>query len=136
VVPSADQIKHLEMIQGVINRMGQNSFAIKGWAVTLLAAAFALAMASTSPAPGAVATGAAVAFWWMDAFFLDQERRFRGLYDKVRRMAPRVWAQEPFSMVTQAGGGWTRAAFSRTLLCFYGALVVLALGLAFRRLGG
>ena len=31
------KIKHLEMIQGVINRMAGNSFALKGWSVTLIA---------------------------------------------------------------------------------------------------
>ena len=39
----SDKLKHLEFIQGVINRMGQNSFLIKGWTVTLVAALFALA---------------------------------------------------------------------------------------------
>ena len=29
-----EQIKHLEFIQGIINRMNSNSFAIKGWAIT------------------------------------------------------------------------------------------------------
>lgn len=31
------KVSHLEMIQGVINRMAGNSFALKGWAVTLVA---------------------------------------------------------------------------------------------------
>lgn len=30
------KIRHLEMIQDIINRMAQNSFALKGWAVTLI----------------------------------------------------------------------------------------------------
>ena len=37
------KLKHLEFIQNVINRMNSNSFLIKGWAVTLIAAIFALA---------------------------------------------------------------------------------------------
>lgn len=37
------KIKHLEMIQNVISRMARNSFALKGWAVTLIAGIFALA---------------------------------------------------------------------------------------------
>jgi len=35
-----NKIKHLEMIQGVINRMASNSFALKGWAVTLVSGIF------------------------------------------------------------------------------------------------
>ena len=38
-----NKIKHLEIIQGIINRMAGNSFALKGWAVTLIAGIFALA---------------------------------------------------------------------------------------------
>ena len=37
------KLKHLEMVQGVINRMASNSFMLKGWAVTLVAGIFALA---------------------------------------------------------------------------------------------
>ena len=37
------KIKHLEMIQGVINRMASNSFLLKGWTVVLVSALFALA---------------------------------------------------------------------------------------------
>ena len=33
-----EKIKHLEFIQSVISRMSQNSFAIKGWAITLVSA--------------------------------------------------------------------------------------------------
>lgn len=36
------KIKHLEMIQGIINRMASNSFYLKGWAVTLVAGIFAI----------------------------------------------------------------------------------------------
>jgi len=34
--------KHLEFIQGVINRLSTNSFLLKGWSVVLVSALFAL----------------------------------------------------------------------------------------------
>jgi hypothetical protein len=34
---------HLELIQGVINRLSQSSFLLKGWSVVLVAALFTLA---------------------------------------------------------------------------------------------
>ena len=37
-------IAHLGFIQGIITRMGTNSFLLKGWSVTLVAAMFALAV--------------------------------------------------------------------------------------------
>ena len=38
-----DKHKYMDLVQGVINRMASNSFALKGWAVTLVAGIFALA---------------------------------------------------------------------------------------------
>ena len=37
------KLKHLEFIQGVINRLGVNSFRVKGWSVVLVSALFVLA---------------------------------------------------------------------------------------------
>ena len=46
------KIAHLQMILGVVNRMAGNSFMVKGWSVTLVAALFALAAADTNPLSG------------------------------------------------------------------------------------
>lgn len=35
--------KHLALVQGVVNRLAGNSFALKGWSVTLVSALLALA---------------------------------------------------------------------------------------------
>ena len=32
------ELKHIEMIESIIERMGQNSFALKGWTMTLIVA--------------------------------------------------------------------------------------------------
>ena len=42
------KMQHLQMIQDVITRMANNSFMLKGWAVTLIAGIFALASKDTS----------------------------------------------------------------------------------------
>lgn len=39
---SETKIRYLEMIQNIISRMASNSFALKGWAVSLIAGIFAL----------------------------------------------------------------------------------------------
>ena len=39
----AQTIKHLELIQGVVDRLANNSFAFKAWAIVLVAAVFAFA---------------------------------------------------------------------------------------------
>lgn len=78
------KIRHLEMIQGIINRLAGNSFSLKGWAVTLSAGIFVLAGKDTDKLYFLVAYIPILAFWWLDAYYLFQERLFRSLYEKVR----------------------------------------------------
>ncbi len=80
-----DKRKHLELVQGVINRMASNSFMLKGWAVTLVAGIFALAGKDTDKLYFLVAYVPIVIFWGLDAYYLLQERLYRSLYDKVRQ---------------------------------------------------
>lgn len=81
-----NKLKHLEMIQGIINRMASNSFALKGWAVTLVAGIFALASKDTDKIYFLIAYVPIVVFWFLDSYYLLQERLFRSLYGKVRQL--------------------------------------------------
>lgn len=80
------KLKHLELIQGVINRLASNSFMLKGWAVTLVAGIFVLAGKETDKLYFLVAYIPVIAFWWLDAYYLLQERLYCSLYDKVRKV--------------------------------------------------
>ena len=76
---------HLEMIQGVIERHARNSFLLKGWSFTLVAAVFLLAARGQEPALAmAVGLLPALAFWGLDAYYLRHERAFRALFNHVR----------------------------------------------------
>ena len=77
------KLKHLEMIQGVINRMASNSFHLKGWSVTLISALFALAANDTNQLFIYLAYFPCVAFWSLDGYFLWQEKMYRKLYDET-----------------------------------------------------
>lgn len=79
------KIKHLEMVQSIINRMASNSFMLKGWAVTLVAGIFALAGKDAEKLYFLVAYVPVIVFWGLDAYYLLQERLYRSLYDKVRQ---------------------------------------------------
>lgn len=89
-----DRLKHLELLQPVISRMALNSFALKGWSVTVTAGLLGLAARGANSGFAVVALYPALAFWSLDAYYLRQERRFRALYDAVRSNAQ----VEPFSM--------------------------------------
>ncbi len=78
------QLRHLDLIQAVIARMAQNSFLLKGWSVTVVAALLGLGIKEGSWALALVGYIPLVTFWGLDAYYLRQERLFRGLYDTVR----------------------------------------------------
>ena len=73
--------EELKMVQGVINRMGTNSFLIKGWAITLVVATLLL---KGSIYQYFIAFLPWVMFWYLDAYFLRLERLYRKLFDWLR----------------------------------------------------
>ena len=79
-----NKVAHLEMIQRVITRMASNSFLIKRWSVTLVAALFALTAVNMNVLFTCLAFFPIFMFWALDAYFLRQDRLFRKLYDHVR----------------------------------------------------
>jgi len=123
-----NKLKHLEFIQSVISRMSSNSFLLKGWSVTLVAALFALAAKDANKNYVVVAYLPLLVFWTLDAYFLSQERLFRRLYEDVRE---RPEHDVDFSMSTKRfrGGrnGWAACLASRTLALFYLPMVGLTL---------
>ena len=129
-----DVVKHLELIQAVINRMAGNSFLLKGWTVTLVAALFVLASKDYEVRFAWVAVFPTIAFWILDGFFLHQEKRFRSLYDYVRT-ATKTQLQDltPFEMDADKSPnvgeakGWPNAVISKTLIIFYGVVVVIVI---------
>ncbi|WP_133511624.1 hypothetical protein [Candidatus Thiosymbion oneisti] len=62
--------KHLDLLQGVINRMAGNSFLLKGWNVTLVAALLAVAADELEPLQVSVALLPVLALWGLDGYFL------------------------------------------------------------------
>ena len=75
--------QHLEFIHNTITRMNTNSFQIKGIAITIVSALLAI-FASTKNIffvfLGIVPT---LLFWFLDSYYLLQERKFRGVYNDV-----------------------------------------------------
>ena len=110
-------IKHMEMIQGIVNRLAFNSFLIKGWSITILAAAL-LFIANVGASPWVVLCFAipVLVFWGLDGYFLWQERLFRKLYNRVRKKS-----DTDFAMALDESGfrDWIDTVFSRTLIAFY-----------------
>lgn len=76
-----EKLKYLEFIQGVINRMNSNSFAIKTWAMTILAAFLALYATNQQAWYLLVAIVPTIIFWFLDAKYLKMEKQYRKLFE-------------------------------------------------------
>ena len=81
------RLRHLEDIRQVIARLSQNSFMIRGWSVTLVTVivAFGASRGNASHLPALVALPPTVIFWYLDAYYLHQERLFRHMYRAAAR---------------------------------------------------
>ena len=74
-------LTHLTMIQDVISRMADNSFKIKGLAITVAGAIWAL---NPQEMPIQLAVLITIMLWTLDAYYLHLEREFRNCYEEVR----------------------------------------------------
>jgi hypothetical protein len=126
-----ETIKHLQLIQGVISRLAGNSFSYKAWAITIVAALFALSAKEVKAQYLFVAIIPTIAFWGLDAYYLRQERLFRKLYDSIRKGLPNVLGDGPFSMNTKPFqdevASWLGACFSRTIVGLYAPMLLIVL---------
>ena len=122
-------IKHLEFLQVVINRLSQEMFVYKGWAVTLVAATFAVAAGSGNPLIVAIAMVPAFAFWGLGTMTLRDQRMYRAMYDAVRDGSADAFEGGPLSMDNDAYaeqiGPWWRGLFAASVALPYGLLVLL-----------
>jgi len=83
MVFSEDNKKHLDYLQAVITRMNTNSFQIKSMAVTIVAALLALYASTLNVLFVFIPILPTMLFWLLDSYYLQQERKFRGVYNNV-----------------------------------------------------
>jgi len=123
---SAEEIKHLELIQAVVTRLANGSFLIKGWTMTVAGIFFGIAANNLSWKIATTGMIPIIGFWLLDSYYLRQERLFRKLYDDVRK--PNV-PVEAFSMNIAAyhqQEPWRKVITSHTMVNFYGTLFLVA----------
>jgi len=121
------KLKHLDLIQSIITRMANNSFLLKGWAVTLLSGIFALAWNQESIWHFILAYIPVVMFWFLDSYYLQQERLYRGLYDKVRQTdeGSITFSMIPPPVAEKETYQYFKVLFSKTESGFYVPLIIL-----------
>ena len=78
-----DRRKHLEFIQAIIARMSAASASAKGWLLPVVTAAYGYALTKDSWPVALLGLGASVMFAFIDAHYLDEEKKYRRLYNAV-----------------------------------------------------
>lgn len=118
---NSNKIAYLGFIQGVINRMANNSFLIKGFTITLISA-----LVATLNNKFYFIFILSILFWILDTYYLHQEKLFRKLYDKVING---VEPNDSFSMNTKKYenevDSFLKVMMSKTLSFFYGGLLIV-----------
>lgn len=80
-------VKHLEFIQNSIERMNQNAFHVKGWMIAIVSALLALYASNGNVLFIAIAIVPVIICWFLDAYYLQLERKFRGIYNDVAMLS-------------------------------------------------
>lgn len=123
-----EKCNHLKMIQGVVNRLSNNSFLLKGWSVILISGLFALSAKDSKVIFIYISYLPCAVFWGLDGYFLRQERMFRKLYDKVRTINEKeIDYSMDVSSVECEVNPWRCVVISKTLLAFHGVMMVTIL---------
>jgi hypothetical protein len=122
--------QHLEFIQNIITRMNTNSFQIKGLAVTIVSALLAIYASTTNIAFVFLSIAPTTLFWFLDSYYLQQERKFRGVYNNVCGLKNDVEIK-PYEMPVQKFQGgqycFCTVFWSKTVAWLYGSMVILLL---------
>lgn len=131
---SPEEIKHLEFIQNVITRMGSNSFQMKGWMVVIVSALLAIYADKQNGLYALFALLPVFVFWGLDAYYLQQERKFRGLYNDVagitKNQKIELFAMRPDLYTGEKYSFWDVFG-SVTIMTLYAPVIVILLVIYF-----
>lgn len=107
--------------------MNSNSFLIKGWAVTIASAIYALAAKDANNDYIGVTYLAAIIFWGLDGYYLSQERQYRDLYKEVsRKKEDNIDFLMDASDFNKGKNTWGCSFFSKTVWPVYAVVIVIS----------
>jgi hypothetical protein len=124
--------KEIDLIQACITRMANNSFLLKGWAISIIAVVLALADKAANPALlSTILLIPLISFWYLDAFFLRTEKMYRKMYAWVLEKRKEnddsfLYDLNPHRFKTEVESIW-KVMWSITLKWFYGIPALLTL---------
>ena len=128
--------KEIDLIQGVINRMANNSFLLKGWMITIIVAVMALTkdtlVTNDISYLSILLLLPLLVFWYLDAFFLHKEKCYRELYKWVienRLSSDDFKYSLDYTRFEENVDKIGEIMFSKTLRTFYGITALILIGI-------
>ena len=122
------KLKHLEMIQSVINRLANNSFSLKLKSFIFVAVILGFTTKNGDPDYMWLTAIPTLAFWGLDEFYLKQEKLFRTLYDNVRQKDNEdIDFSMDVSTIKSKRRSWISICFSWTILGFHLPILLVIL---------
>jgi len=129
--------QHLEFIQNIITRMNTNSFQLKGLTITIVSALMAVYASNPKVLFVFLGIPPTILFWFLDTYYLQQERKFRGVYNDVAKLKNNV-AVKRYEMpihkydksIDKQYSYWN-VLFSKTIVWLYVSIIIFLLIIGF-----
>ena len=128
-------VKHLEMIQAIVNRLGNNGFLVKGGSLAIIITAAVLVDREPNIVSATltftILMPIILGFWTLDGYFLWQERLFRQVYEEIRQRDDTDFKMDVGKHRNKPKCNRRSAIFSQTLLIFYSIEVLFVCAIAY-----
>jgi len=135
--------KELDLIESIITRMANNSFMLKGWAITLFIGIITLYNIVSFPKwiLSVLLAVVIIGFGYLDAFYLSMERKYTSLYSDVRKKRLSGDYKNLYSLNAEDSnketvwnvifnkkyGGLWKGLKRNTIIIFYGSMLIVTL---------
>jgi hypothetical protein len=118
------RVKHLEMLQSLITRMAGYGASFKSYCITVATAVIGFAFTLHRPAIAALALLPVIAFGVADAQYLRVERRFRDVFNLVRKEGWDTLPSFDINLASTPEQSFLNAVTSWSIVWFYAPLAV------------
>ena len=122
------KMQHREFVQNTITRMNMNSFQIKGLSITIVSAFLAIYAAENKILFIIIPIPFVLLFWFLDAYYLQQERKFRGIYNDITGLTQTPLTTKIYEMNTNLYCGnkycFFNAFKSKSILPLYTIIII------------
>lgn len=129
--------QHLEFIQNIITRMNTNSFQLKGLTITIVSALMAVYASNPKVLFVFLGIPPTILFWFLDTYYLQQERKFRGVYNDVAKLKNNVAVQRyempihKYDKFIDKQYSYWNVLFSKTIVWLYVSIIIFLLIIGF-----